>query len=187
MMADAETQDHWKISDTCAIRVHVEPRFKDYNPLHEGGVPEGYLSGSACKVRKVFTDGSVKDCEVILGNSNPVESEAWTGFTFFRRAQDPFRAMALLETEAGEDFAKFSAFAAQHVGPDAAAATQDRKVAKTLNINEVEWDKYRSENAAVVVSGAEKARLLAEGHQVIPSKWVDTTARTSNRSTKPDL
>ena len=184
MMADVETQDHWKISDTCAIRVHVEPRFKDYNPLHEGGVPEGYLAGSACKVRKVFTDGSVKDCEVILGNSNPVESEAWTGFTFFRRAQDPFRAMALLETEAGEDFAKFSAFAAQRVGPDAAAATQDGKVAKTLNINEVdeetrkgmlearqkEWDKYRSENAAVVVSGAEKARLLAEGHQVIPSK-----------------
>jgi hypothetical protein len=201
MMADVETQDHWKISDTCAIRVHVEPRFKDYNPLHEGGVPEGYLAGSACKVRKVFTDGSVKDCEVILGNSNPVESEAWTGFTFFRRAQDPFRAMALLETEAGEDFAKFSAFAAQRVGPDAAAATQDGKVAKTLNINEVdeetrkgmlearqkELDKYRSENAAVVVSGAEKARLLAEGHQVIPSKWVDTTARTSNRSTKPDL
>ena len=145
-------------------------------------MPEGYLAGSACKVRKIFTDGSVKDCEVI-GNGNPVELEAWTGFTFFRRAQEPFRAMAL-EAEAEEDFAKFSAFAAQRVGPDAAAAPQDGKVAKTLNINEVdeetrkgmldarqkEWDKYRSFNAAVVVSGAEKARLLAEGHQVIPSK-----------------
>ena len=93
-----------------------------------------------------------------------------------------------LEPDAGEDFAKFSPFAALRVGPDAAAATQDGKVAKTLNINEVgeetrqgmlqarqkEWDKYRSFNATVVVSGAEKARLLAEGNQGIPSKWVDT-------------
>ena len=78
MMADVETKDHWRISDTCAIRVHVEPRFKDYNPLHEGGVPEGYLAGSACKVRKIFTDGSVKDCEVVLGNGSLVESQAWT-------------------------------------------------------------------------------------------------------------
>ena len=95
MMADVETKDHWRISDTCAIRVNVEPRFKDYNPLHEGGVPDGYLAGFACKVRKIFTDGSVKDCETVLGNGSPVESQAWTGFTFFRRAQDPFRAMAL--------------------------------------------------------------------------------------------
>ena len=178
MMADVETKDHWRISDTCAIRVNVEPRFKAYNPLHEGGVPDGYLAGFACKVRKIFTDGSVKDCEAVLGNGSPVESQAWTGFTFFKRAQDPFRAMALLEGDAGEDFAKFSAFAAQRVGPDAAAATQEGKVAKTLNINDVdeetrkgmlearqkEWDKYPSFNAAVVVSGAEKARRLSEGH-----------------------
>ena len=51
---------------------------------------------------------------------------------------DPFRAMALLEADAGEDFAKFSAFAAQRVGSDAAAATQEGKVAKTLNINDVD-------------------------------------------------
>ena len=95
--------------------------------------------------------------------------------------------MALLEAAAGEGFAKFTAFADQRVGPDAAAATHEGKVAKTLNINDVdeetpkgmlearqkEWDKYRSFNAAVIVSGAEKARLLSEGHQVIP-KWVDT-------------
>ena len=80
-MADVETKDHWRISDTCGIRVHVESRFKDYNPLHEGGVPE---------VRKVFADGSVKDCEVVLGNGSLVESQAWTGFTFFRRATRPF-------------------------------------------------------------------------------------------------
>ena len=94
--------------------------------------------------------------------------------------------MALLEAAAGKGFAKFSAFADQRVGPDAAAATHEGKVAKTLNINDVdeetpkgmlearqkEWDKYRSFNAAVIVSGAEKARLLSEGHQVIPSKWV---------------
>ena len=188
MMADVETKDHWRISDTWGIRVHVEPRFKDYNPLHEGGVPEEYLAGSACKVRKVFADGSVKDCEVVLGNGSLVESQAWTGFTFFRRAQDPFRAMALLEADAGDDFAEFSAFAAQRVGPDAAAATHEGKVAKTLNINDVDeetrkvmlearqkdWDKHKTFNAAVVVSGAEKARLLSEGHQVIPSKWLDT-------------
>ena len=66
MMADVETKDHWRISDNCAIRVHVEPTFKDYNPLHEGGVPEGYLAGSACKMRKILTDGSVKDCGVVL-------------------------------------------------------------------------------------------------------------------------
>ena len=74
------------------------------------------------------------------------------------------------------------------MGPDAAAATQEGKAAKTLNINDVdeetrkgmlearqkEWDKYRSFNVTVAVSGAEKARLLSEGHQVIPSKFVDT-------------
>ena len=94
--------------------------------------------------------------------------QAWTGFTSFKRAQDPFLAMALLEAAAGEDFAKFSAFAAQRVGPDAAAATHEGKIAKTLNINDVngktrkgmlearqkEWNKYRSFNATVVVSGA---------------------------------
>jgi len=54
------------------------------------------------------------------------------------------------------------------VGPDAAAATHEGKIAKTLNINDVngktrkgmlearqkEWNKYRSFNATVVVSGA---------------------------------
>ena len=43
-----------------------------------------------------------------------------------------------------------------------------------LEARQKERDKHRSFNAAVVVSGAEKVRLLSEGHQVIPSKWVDT-------------
>lgn len=100
----------------------------------------------------------------------------------------------------GEDFAKFSAFAAQRVGPDAAHATHKGKVAKTLNINDVDeetrkgmlearqkvWDKYRSFNAAVAVSGAEKARLLSEGHQAIPSKWVDTI-KNIHEMNSPDL
>eukprot|EP00435_Cladocopium_sp_Y103_P027775 s3250_g6.t2 len=159
MMANVDSKDHWRISDSRAIHVHVKPRYRDYNPLLEGGVPEGYLAGSACKVRKIFADGSVKDCEAAA---------------------------------AGEDFPKFSAFAAQRLGPDAAAETHEGKVAKTLNINEVdeetrkgmlearqtEWDKYRSFNAAVVVSGEEAKRLIAEGHQVIPSKWVDTVKNT---------
>ena len=85
MMAELETKDHWRVSGRCAIRMHVEPRFHDFSPLHEGGMPEGFAASNACKVRKVFQDGSQKDCEVILGlgNQKEVESQAWTGFTIF--------------------------------------------------------------------------------------------------------
>ena len=37
-----------------------------------------------------------------------------------------------------------------------------------------EWGKYETFNAAVPVTGEEKERLVAEGHSIIPSKWVDT-------------
>ena len=37
-----------------------------------------------------------------------------------------------------------------------------------------EWGKYETFNAAVPITGEEKERLVAEGHSIIPSKWVDT-------------
>ena len=65
MMADGGTKDSWRISDPSAV--HVEPTFKDCKPLSAGEVPGGYLAGSACKVRKIFTDGSEKDRRIVLG------------------------------------------------------------------------------------------------------------------------
>ena len=39
---------------------------------------------------------------------------------------------------------------------------------------EAERGKYETFNAAVPIAGEEKERLVAEGHTIIPSQWVDT-------------
>ena len=89
-------------------------------------------------------------------------------FHLFQKGTRPFPRHGFARSCCWRGFCKFSAFAAQRVGPDAAAATHEGKIAKTLNINDVngktrkgmlearqkEWNKYRSFNATVVVSGA---------------------------------
>ena len=63
MMAELEGRDHWRVGKTCAVRVHVEPRYAEYSPAFDGEVPEGFSAAAPCKVRKRFIDGTVKDCE----------------------------------------------------------------------------------------------------------------------------
>ena len=46
-----------------------------------------------------------------------------------------------------------------------------------------EWEKYTTFNAAVPVTGELKDQLLAEGHTVIPSQWVDTDKHEHRQGT----
>ena len=92
--------------------------------------------------------------------------------------------MADLEAAISMD-KSYEAFIAQWVNP---AENQEGKVAKTLAYHEVapevqqrmdearvkEWEKYKSFNAVVVAHKEEKQKLLEEGHEVVPSKWVET-------------
>ena len=41
MMAELEGRDHWRVGKTCAVRVHVEPRYAEYSPAFDGEVPRG--------------------------------------------------------------------------------------------------------------------------------------------------
>ena len=198
MMAELEGRDHWRIGDTCAIRVHVEPRYAEYSPAFDGEVPEGFSAVAPCKVRKRFTDGSVKDCETYFCSNvaTRVESRPWTGFTVFRRAQDPWEAMDILE-KSSTSGAKYGAFIAQRMTNE---DSQEGKVARTLDFaqasdavragmhgaREREWQKYKSFDATVVISGEEKQKLLAQGHRPIPSKWVDTV-KNAHEAHKPDF
>ena len=67
------------------------------------------------------------------------------------------------------------------------AATQERNVARTLVFDKCppeaqkrvfearkeEWKKHQHFNAAILVFGQQLQQLLDEGHQLIPSQWVD--------------
>ena len=46
-----------------------------------------------------------------------------------------------------------------------------------------EWEKYTTFNAAVPVTGELKTQLIAEGHTVIPSQWVDTDKHEHRQGT----
>ena len=202
MMAELEGRDHWRIGNTCAVRVHVEPRYAEYSPAFDGEVPEGFSAAAPCKVRKRFIDGTVKDCETFYCNNlaTRVESQAWTGFTIFPRAQDPdpFGAMDRLEQGVTPDMQKiYNGFIAQRMVEE---ENQSGKVNKTLDYNAAtgemkkgmfdarakEWAKYKSFDATVVVTGEEKEKLLAQGHRPIPSKWVDTM-KNMHESHRPDF
>ena len=89
MMAELVDGDHWRIAKDVAIRVHTEPRKGEYNTMIDGELPEGFQDSGLATVRKIFRNGDVKTNET--GKvSNVEETDAWTGFTVFRRAQDPF-------------------------------------------------------------------------------------------------
>ena len=49
-----------------------------------------------------------------------------------------------------------------------------------------EWKKYQHFTASIPIKGTEFEALFAEGHVVIPSKWVDTTNRVLNLGTRAD-
>ena len=80
---------------------------------------------------------------------------------------------------------EYKAFVAQRFGEE--AATQEGKVSRTLIFDkcppEVQkriiearkagWKKYCHFNAATPVYGQQLQQLLDEGHQLIPSQWVD--------------
>ena len=48
-----------------------------------------------------------------------------------------------------------------------------------------EWNKFVQFAAAIPLTGQEKEILLAEGHTVVPSKWVDTD-KAEHRKGSPD-
>ena len=181
MMAELETKDHWRVSGRCAIRMHVEPRFHDFSPLREGGMPEGFVASNACKVRKVFQDGSQKDCEVILGlgNRREVESQAWTGFTIFRRAQDPnpYRAMADLEAAISVD-KSYEAFVAQRINLLTIKRERLPRLWRIMRLGQKcknEWMKQGQRNGRNtrlsmqwLSCAVKRNRRLDEGHEVVP-------------------
>ena len=134
-------------------------------------------------VRKIFRNGDVKTNET--GKvSNVEETDAWTGFTVFRRAQDPFERARAMDLEL--DLELLRSFIAQRI-VEAEETVQSGKVAKTVDIRKVspeiralmmeartaEWEKYKSFNAAIPIWGKELQNLLDEGHKVISSKWVE--------------
>ena len=65
------------------------------------------------------------------------------------------------------------------------AATGDMKKGM-FDARAKEWARYKSFDAAVVITGEEKDKLLAQGHRPIPSKWVDTM-KNMHESHKPDF
>eukprot|EP00435_Cladocopium_sp_Y103_P049354 s1856_g14.t2 len=184
MMADLVDGDHWRIGKEVAIRVHAEPRKREYNTMIDGDLPEGFQDSGFATVRKTFRNGDVKTNET--GKlSNVEETDAWTGFTVFRRAQAPFDRLRAMDLEL--DMEPLKAFIAQRI-EEAQKTVQSGKVAKTVDIRKVspeikammlearttEWEKYKSFNAAIPIWGQELQNLLDEGHKVIPSKWVET-------------
>ena len=48
-----------------------------------------------------------------------------------------------------------------------------------------EWGKFESSAAVVPIVGQQKADLLAEGHVVVPSNWVDV-GKAEHKKGKPD-
>ncbi|CAL1129119.1 unnamed protein product [Cladocopium goreaui] len=184
MLAELVDGDHWRISKDVAIRVHAEPRKREYNTMVDGELPEGFQDSGFATVRKIFRNGDVKTNET--GKvSNVEETDAWTGFTVFRKAQDPFERARAMDLEL--DLEPLRSFIAQRI-VEAEETVQSGKVAKTVDIRKVspeiralmmeartaEWEKYKSFNAAIPIWGKELQNLLDEGHKVIPSKWVET-------------
>ena len=84
-------------------------------------------------VRKIFRNGDVKTNET--GKvSNVEETDAWTGFTVFRRAQDPFERARAMDLEL--DLELLRSFIAQRI-VEAEETVQSGKVAKTVDIRKV--------------------------------------------------
>ena len=183
MLAEMVDGDHWRVAKDVAIRVHAEPRKSEYNTMIDGDLPDGFQDGFAT-VRKTLRNGNVKTNET--GKlSNVEETDACTGFTVFRRAQDPFDRVRAMDLEL--DLEPLRSFIAQRI-VEAEGAVQSGKVAKTVDIRKAspeirtlmveartaEWEKYKSFNAPIPMWGKELQNLLDEGHKVIPSKWVET-------------
>ena len=154
MMAELVDGDHWRISKDVAIRVHTEPRKREYNTMVDGELPEGFQDSGFATARKIFRNGDVKTNET--GKVSSVEeTDAWTGFTVFRRAQDPFEHARAMDLEL--DLEPLRSFIAQRI-VEAEEAVQSGKVAKTVDIRKVspeiralmmeartaEWEKYKS-------------------------------------------
>ena len=78
-------------------------------------------------------DGDVKTNET--GKlSNAEETDAWTGFTVFRRAHDPFDRVRTMDLEL--DLEPLRSFIAQRIG-ESEGAVQSGKVARTVDIRKV--------------------------------------------------
>ena len=81
----------------------------------------------------------------------------------------------------------FVAFMSARVNADEDYEAQEQKVARSIKYEwadpetqklldesrKVEWAKFERFAAAVPIVGSEKDKLLAEGHVVIPSQWID--------------
>ena len=42
MLAELVNGDHWRIGKDVAIRVHTEPRKREYNMMADGDLPDGF-------------------------------------------------------------------------------------------------------------------------------------------------
>ena len=166
MMVELVDGDHWRISKDVAIRVHTEPRKREYNTMVDGELPEGFQDSGFATVRKIFRNGDVKTNEA--GKvSNVEETDAWTGFIVFRRAQDPFERARTVEAEEAVQSGKVAKTVdTRKVSPEIRALMMEARTA--------EWERYKSFNAAIPIWGQELQNLLDEGHKVVPSNWVET-------------
>ena len=89
MMAEFEGRDHWRVGKTCAVRVHVEPRYGEQSPALDGEVPEGFSAAAPCKVRKRFIDGTVKDCETFYCSNVATKVSGMDRFHHFLHGTRP--------------------------------------------------------------------------------------------------
>lgn len=54
MLAELVNGDHWRIGKDVAIRVHAEPRKREYNMMADGDLPDGFHDSGFATVRKTL-------------------------------------------------------------------------------------------------------------------------------------
>ena len=65
MLAELVNGDHWRIGKDVAIRVHAEPRQREYNMVADGDLPGGFQDSGLATLRKTFRNGNVKTNETV--------------------------------------------------------------------------------------------------------------------------
>ena len=58
----------------------------------------------------------------------------------------------------------------------------DEEIQRQLRISRRdEWSKWEKFNAAIAIPRAEREKLMAEGHQLIPTQWIETDKNDHRR------
>jgi hypothetical protein len=107
------------------------------------------------------------------------------------------RTKAIQHEDHGDARTMFSTFLSQRV--EGVEEAPGKKVLKVIHFDSAppdvqeglrasrakEWNKFVQFAAVIPITGQEKENLLAEGHTVVPSKWVDTD-KAGHKKGSPD-